>query len=113
MGAQLPASSTEVSDAGCGWFKPRPSAEARRSLQPGGSRWWVEGATRQCRTKIDAHQPCETPSEPPCDQSSRLTINPDLSFGANQVDFGGIISPRSDTAINSAMPVGWSAKPTS
>ena len=40
------------------------------------------------------------------DQSSTWLTMPSASFGSNQVDFGGMISPASATAIRSAICVG-------
>src|SRR5262249_57745141 len=39
-------------------------------------------------------------------QSSTWDTRPSASLGSNQVDFGGMTSPRSATAIRSSMPVG-------
>lgn len=39
-------------------------------------------------------------------ESMGRTKSPDRSFGSNQVDFGGMISPASAIAISSAMLVG-------
>jgi len=45
-------------------------------------------------------------------QSNNRTIIPDLSFGSNHVDFGGITFPESATLNNSLIETGYIAKAT-